>query len=140
MPARLQTTLTNRIQQLLEERQQHADALAGIDQTLEQIRSALQHIGTNGRRRRGRPRGTGRAVGRPRGRRRRRGTFATTAEDMILSLVRQRGGATTREIKEKWKSEGRGGTADNALSKMVKDKKLKRSPIEGQRGSRFSVA
>jgi hypothetical protein len=36
--------------------------------------------------------------------------------------------------------EGRGGRADNAISTMVKEKKLKRNPLHGQQGSRYMVA
>ena len=142
MPTSTPTNLTDRLQRLLEERQQHGDALARIDSTLEQIRFALQAVGgANGKR--GPTRSHAALAKRsaaPRRRRGSRGTFATSATQMILSLAGQRGGATTQEIKAKWKSEGRGGTADNALSKMVRDGKLQRTPLDGQRGSRFTVA
>ena len=140
--------LAHHIQQLLGERQQHADAVARIDAALEPIRSALQSLGgINGKRGPGRPpksEAMAAGVAAPAGGRRRRGrgrrgSYATTADQMILALVGQRGGATTQEIKEQWKAEGRGGTADNALSKMVKDRKLRRAALEGQRGSRFML-
>ena len=142
MPTGTPTNLTDRLQRLLDERQQHADALTRIDSTLEQIRSALHAVGgVNGRRGAGRPRAApAEHSTTPRRRKGKRGTFATSATEMILSLAGQRGGATTQEIKAQWKAEGRGGTADNALSKMVRDGKLKRAPLEGQRGSRFTVA
>ena len=38
-----------------------------------------------------------------------------------------------------WASEGRGGTADNALSKLVRDRKIKRIPLVGERGSHYAV-
>ena len=144
MPIASTTDLADRIQQLLTTRQHHADAMTSIDATLEQIRDALHgiHINEIARRGPGRPRKA--AAVHPgavpaRRRRGRRGTYATTAEEMILALVRKPGGATTRDIKAKWAAESRGGTADNALSKMVKDKKLKRTPLAGQRGSRFAA-
>ena len=129
-----------RIQRLLADRQRHADALAEIDSALEEIRSALQSINGTGI---GRPprshRAAAQALRPSRKRRGRRGMYGKTSDEMILAIVGQRGGATTQEIKARWKAEGRGGTADNALSKMVKDRKLKRTPLVGQRGSRFTL-
>ena len=144
MPIASSPGLADRVQQLLAARQHHADAMTSIDATLEQIRAALRgvHINETARRGPGRPRKpTGAHPGAMLARRRRGrpGTYSTTAEEMILSLVGQRGGATTQEIKAKWSAEGRGGTADNALSKMVTDKMLKRTPLAGQRGSRFAA-
>ena len=73
--------------------------------------------------------------------RRKRGSYAQTADAMILEMAGAKNGATTAEIKGRCKAEGRGGTADNAISKLVRARKLKRSPLgEGQRGSRFTVA
>ena len=50
-------------------------------------------------------------------------------------------GRTEHEkLKKLWASEGRRGTADNVLSHLVKDKKLKRVKLVGLRGSRYSLA
>ena len=89
-----------------------------------------------------RPQGTGSPQAScGRGGKRKRGSYAQTADVMILEMAGARNGATTAEIKARWKAEGRGGTADNALSKLVKARKLKRAPLGvGQRGSRFTVA
>jgi hypothetical protein len=38
------------------------------------------------------------------------------------------------------KGEGRSSSANNALGKLVREKKLKRTPIVGKRGSRYSLA
>ena len=47
---------------------------------------------------------------------------------------------TTQDIKKMWAGEGRGGSADNPLSKMVKAKMLKRTPLgNGMKGSRYSL-
>jgi len=132
------TDLASRLQQLLRERDEHAGALARIERALAQVGAALQvpaGSGANGRRR-GRPPGPAKALGAPRGRRRRR-NFAVTGDELILSMVGQRGGATTQEVKARWKSEGRGGTADNALSKLVRERKLRRIALEDRRGSRY---
>ena len=49
-------------------------------------------------------------------------------------------GATTDEINQQWKSEGRGGNADTTLSQLTKQKKLKREKIKGEKGSRYKAA
>jgi len=63
-----------------------------------------------------------------------------TAADFVLALVKQQTKPTTREINTHWKGAGRPFTADVPLGKLVKEKKLKRTPLVGERGSRYSVA
>lgn len=143
MPTGISAGLTDKLQQLLDERQQHADALARIDETLGQIHSALGSS-PNGRRL-GRPPGrpsfsvaTNGAT--PKKRRRGRGSYATTAEEFVLSFIRSNKNPTSRDINGAWKEEGRGHTAANTLGKLVKDKKLKRTPLGGGlKGSRYSL-
>src|SRR4051812_11361475 len=95
--------LAQRIQQLLEERQQHADAIARIDQVLEGVGAALGNLSPNGRRGR-RPAATAAATQAPaKGRRRRRGRFSTTGDESILAFVKQHKNPTSREIEEHWK-------------------------------------
>jgi hypothetical protein len=136
------THLAQRIQHLLEERQQHADALAHVDGILEQIGAVLRsnHSGLHPGRKPGRPPMTAAVVSAPRKRRRRRGSFATTAEETILAFVKSNKNPIGREIEKHWKSEGRGATAANMLSKMVKARMLKRTPLCGEPGSRYSLA
>jgi hypothetical protein len=138
------TALANRVQQLLDERQQHEEAIQQIDQTLEQIDGLL-----------GLPKGTPamhRKPGRkpktasieapapkPAKRRRGRGEYATTATESILAFVKQKGNPTTQEIRGLWKQEGRGGSADNVLTQLVKAEKLARTPMKDRRGSRYSL-
>jgi hypothetical protein len=69
-----------------------------------------------------------------------RGTFSQTGDQMILGLLAGGKALTTAEINEAWKKDGRGGTADNTLTRLVKDGKLKRESVEGQRGSRYRLA
>jgi hypothetical protein len=135
--------LTARIQQLLDDRQQHADALGAIEQTLAQIGAVLGGTSTNGsvRRKPGRPPAfqwlpPADKPARKQGRK----TFAMTAEQFVLSFVKQQRKPTSREINVHWKSEGRPFTADNTLGKLVREKKLKRTPLVGERGSRYSQA
>lgn len=138
-------SITQRVQRLLDERRRHMDQVAVIDKTLGQIHSLL---GLSGKATAGgfgsaaKPAGTKAPVGRPPGksgkrRRRRRGRFETSAEQSILSFVQKQGNPSTREIQAHWQGEGRGGKADNTLSKLVKSKKLNREPLPNQRGSRY---
>ena len=140
--------LGTRVESLLRQRQEHMDAVAKIDSTVGEIEKLLSGT-VNGRRRGrppGRPRleesGAGAATGAPRGRRRarrKRGSFEVTGEESIINFIKSNKNPTTQEVKKHWASEGRGGTADNALSKLVRDKKIKRIPLEGERGSRYAV-
>lgn len=136
------TDLAQRIQDLLGERQQHAAALARIDETLRRVGAALGEgstgaappspDGSNGRS----------AAAKPAGKKKQgrgRSSFATTGEESVLSFVKQHKNPTGREIEAHWKGEGRGGSAANPLTKLVKEKKLRREPLEGERGSRYST-
>jgi hypothetical protein len=137
--------VAQRIQQLLEERREHQEALARIDQTLGRVGAALG-ASINGR--------PGRKPGRPpaaasasaispatKGRRRQRRKFAVSGDASVLAFVKENRNPTTQEINKHWKQEGRGATADNTLSILTKQKKLKRTPLgNGIRGSRYSIA
>lgn len=123
------------IQKLLEQRQEHLDKVARIDATIARVGAALDGVSSV---KRGRP-PKATAEDQPRkGRRRRR--YKTTAEDSILAFVRQSRNPTTQQIKQHWNGENRGGTADNVLSRLVKDEKLNREPLKEGRGSRYTVA
>jgi hypothetical protein len=45
----------------------------------------------------------------------------------------------TAEINAAWKRNGRGGTADNTLGKLVKQRKLKRTPDQGWTGKQLQL-
>ena len=68
-----------------------------------------------------------------------RGKFAETAEQFIVSLLGGKGMATA-EINKAWQQAGRGGRADQSLAKMVHAKKVKRTSVPGLRGSKYTVA
>jgi hypothetical protein len=68
-----------------------------------------------------------------------RGTFAQTAEQFIVGLLKNGKGLATADINKAWKKEGRGGRADQMLAKMVNAKKLKRTSVPGLRGSLYVV-
>jgi cell division septum initiation protein DivIVA len=126
-----------RIEQLLHDRQEHQEAVTRIDQMLERVGHALESKPP------GRPRGVNHSLATEppvRTRRRRRGKFAVSGDESIIAFIKERKNPTTKDLTKHWASEGRGGTAANALSRLVKEKKLKRTPLEGERGSRYSLA
>jgi hypothetical protein len=141
MPTRISPTdLASRIQTLLEQRQVHADAITHIDQTMAGVIAALSGEPAKPQ--------NGKAIApvaspapRVKGKRRRgRGHFALSAEESILAFVKEHRSATSSEISAHLNGEGRSASASNALGKLVNDRKLKRQPLEGQRGSRYALA
>jgi hypothetical protein len=73
-------------------------------------------------------------------RKRVRRKFAVSGEQVILNFVKGKSNPVGKEIEKHWSSEGRAGTAANLLSKLVKEKRLKRTPLKDERGSRYSLA
>jgi hypothetical protein len=69
---------------------------------------------------------------------RKRGTFKQNASEFVLGLVKGKG-AMTAEIGKKWKAAGRGGKADNALTKLVKEGKVKRTKLAEGQGSLYTL-
>ena len=72
--------------------------------------------------------------------RQKRGEFKQTREEFILSLLKGRKMLTSTEITAAWKKSGRAANADNAMSLMVKARKLKRTKLKGQKGSEYRAA
>ena len=68
-----------------------------------------------------------------------RGGFKQTREEFILSLLKNRKALTSAAINAAWKKSGRAANADNAMSLMVKARKLKRTKLKGQKGSEYRV-
>lgn len=133
--------LTTRIQELLNRRQEHADAIAGIDQTLAQIGKLLGSPAPQAKAA-GKPKPTPAAALKPAAPKPqpKPRSFAVTAPQSLLSFVAARGNPTTQEIQLHWKGEGRTGQLSPILGKLVMSGKLKRTAIPGQRGSRYSLA
>ena len=152
--------LTRLINQLRQERQQHEAAIAEIDATFKAFgitaAGARAEKGKKGKKRattaaaptaakkkgkrRGRkPAAAKRAAGKktPWSRK-----FSETGDELILKYVRDKGGATTEEIRKHWDASGRRGKAENNLTLLVKNGKLKRSKLESTkgRGSIYSVS
>jgi hypothetical protein len=138
----MSSELSTAVQELLTRHQEHLDAARAIDAVLEQIEVLVGK--SNGRRPAlasrqpaVHPPGDESVKSNPRPRRG-RSNYKQTAEEMVLSFVGQHKSPTGREINQHWKSQGRPWSADVTLGKLVREKKLKRSPLEGQRGSRYS--
>jgi len=62
-----------------------------------------------------------------------------TAEELVLAFVRDQRNPTGREVNEHWRAAGRPWSADVTLGKLVKAKRLRRTPLDGERGSRYST-
>ena len=125
------------VQQLKSERQAYVDAIAQIDATFEQF-----GIAATPRKRRGRPPGSGKGAAKKtttKKGRRKRGRFSQSGDDSVLAFVKGKGSATTKDINDHWSKEGRGGRADNTITRLFKAKKLKRQNIKGARGSRYTA-
>ena len=150
MPPTNTATLSSRLDQLIQQRQQHVEAADQLTATIEQIASLL---GTSlGGNRRGRPPGHRASTRwadarRPRrrrdprppprpGRARRLKSAAMNQSSTSSAPTRTPPPRTSRNTGP---AKRRGGTADNALSKLVREKKIKRFPLDGQHGSRFAV-
>ena len=131
-------SLTDRIQQLLDEREQHANAIVGIDQTLEQISGLLGGV-KPGRKAAQKPAAMPFASEPPATKARRRQRFTISGGESVLAFVKEQGKPTSQEIERQWTAEGRKGRAAKALSKLTREKKLKRTKLKGERGSRYSV-
>lgn len=126
-----------KIQQLLEERARHAEALVEIDKTLEGIGALLGTSLTERQRGPGRPPKLESGAEGKRRPKRGRGAYEVTADQFVLDFVKEQKNPTTREINAFWKSVGRGHNAGNTLVRLVKMRQLKRVPLEGERGSRY---
>ncbi len=143
MPIRISpVNLAERINQLQAQRQEHAEAIAQIDQALQQIRSLVDPlIGRRGAPVKAMPVAPVSQVSAPptRGGRRRRRSFPLTGEESVLQFVQERGNPSTGEIVAHWRSEGRGGKADNALTRLVAERQLNRDANTDGRGSRYTL-
>ena len=134
-------TTTRELQKLLgqlqAERSGHEKAIADIDETFQQFGITPQPRKRRGRPP-GRPKGSTKKATKKSGRRKRR-KFSQTGDESVISFVKSKGSATTKEINGHWSKEGRGGKADNSLTNLVKAGELKRKNIKGARGSVYTA-
>ncbi|MCX5662581.1 MAG: hypothetical protein NTW19_23110 [Planctomycetota bacterium] len=125
---------------LRSERAEAEARIAEIDKIFAQlgIGSAPVKVGAK----RGRPAGSGKkakAGASAGGKRRKRGKFSTTGEASVLGFLKSHDKASAADVNKHWQAEGRGGKADNTLTKLVKDGQLKRFEVKGERGGRYSI-
>jgi hypothetical protein len=125
---------------------------AKLQQRIDEIEEVFGSVGTASgggrvggggavRRKPGRPPGSGntRKSG-GRGGRRKRGSFSISGEESVFQFVKSTGKPNAAEVNKHWQKEGRGGKADNTLTKLVKDGRLKRVQVKGERGGRYQAA
>jgi hypothetical protein len=133
--------LAEALRQLQAERQGHADAIRAIDQAFEELGISAMPA----KRRPGRPKGATKTaaeaknVAKKAAKRGTGGSSKRTANDFVLGLFTGAKKLTTAQIIAEWRKAERGSKADNTLSKLVGDKKLKREKIKGGQGSWYSL-
>lgn len=143
MPNATAKELSSLIDRLKRDRQQHVDAIAEIDSIFQQYGISAEGAPSVGKRRPGRPPGSGsRTKPGRRGRKRTRGKFATSGNDSVLSFVKAAGkkGVSSADVAKHWSSEGRAGGPFVALRNLETKGEIKRSSVPGQRGSRYTSA
>ncbi|HEY7118077.1 MAG TPA: hypothetical protein VH475_15925 [Tepidisphaeraceae bacterium] len=133
------TDLAEQIKRLEADRKRHARAMAEIDEVLARIHDALSALSS----------GPLSVAFRPSGNRitpffgeipqekRRRGRFNQTAIDSVLHFIRDRGNPSTAEINSHWREEGRKGTVNVTLLKLLKERRILRQSDASVRGSRY---
>jgi hypothetical protein len=132
------TNLPEKIKQLQLDRQKHAEAIAAIDKALQRVSEALGGLKESG----------GQAI--PEALRldlasdqlrfvRRKGKFAQTAEVSVMELIRRTGTPTTAQINAHWRNEGRCGTANVTILKLLQQGLIKRIADPTVRGSRYML-
>jgi FaeA-like protein len=133
--------LPNVIQQLLEKRKQHTEAISQIDQTLARVNAALR--GTQAPATASKPPAAPAAQALiVKAKKPGLTRFAVSATDLVLKFIREKKTPTTKEINQHLLSQGRSvGAVSNALSVLTAAKKLKRTPLgKGMMGSTYSIA
>jgi len=129
------------VDELQAERAQHAAAIEEIDRTFASLGITASSSAPKPGKKRGRPAGSKNKTTKSAGgdQSRKRGSFGKTGEETVIEFVKANANCTTADVNNYWKAEGRKGSADNALTKLVKEKKIKRKNIPGQRGSQFKA-
>ena len=129
-------TLPNDVQLLLNEHQQHQASLLEIDHKLAQVTTALTGTATAAF-----PKAASPATpSTPAKRRGRKPAGGITADEFVLAFVQSQDKPSTADVSKHWSRQKRKGTANNMLTKLVKEKKLKRIAAAGVRGSVYAVA
>ena len=133
--------LAGKIQQLQADRRRHVEAMAAIDRVLGTVDQALRGALPEASLPRADEQG-GEIVYRsvPPAEPRRRGRFGLTGIESVLDFIRRQVDPTTAEINAHWRREGRKGTANVTLLKLLKEGMIRREADPTVRGSRYRVA
>jgi hypothetical protein len=134
--------LAGKIQQLQVDRQRHLEAMAAIDRVLDQIGAALEVAPKPAPRDGAATTASGDSVVRREvfSEPRRRGRFEKTGIDSVVDFIRERCNPTTAEINAHWHAEGRKGTANVTILKLLQDGSIRREQDPLIRGSRYLLA
>ncbi|MFG0250682.1 MAG: hypothetical protein ACF8OB_17490 [Phycisphaeraceae bacterium JB051] len=134
------------VKKLQDERAAHVKEIEAIDLTFAQLGIESETAAAApAKKRRGRPAGSGKkakavkkTTKKKTGKRTRK-SFSVSGDESVLTFVAANPGCTTAQVNEHWTTEGRAGKADNALGKLVKEGKVARKNIKGQRGSTYKA-
>jgi hypothetical protein len=144
MLTRYQSDLAEQIKRLQVDRQRHAQAMAEIDDVLARINDALNAVRSIPAMERAVSGHEGRAPIMteifPQQPRRRRGRFNQTAIQSVLAFIGERGNPSTAEINGHWRVEGRKGTVNVTLLKLLNEGRIRRVQDDAIRGSRYTLA
>lgn len=114
--------LAQKVARLQADRERHLAAIKSIDDALLKVQAALASPGLSA------PVEDGRRA---------RGKFPTTAEESVLGFIRKQGNPETAEINAHWRGEGRKGTANVTILKLLKQGLIVRKEDHRVRGSRY---
>ncbi|NOX59809.1 MAG: hypothetical protein GXP29_13270 [Planctomycetes bacterium] len=149
--------LVSLVGRLQTEREAHVNAISTIDEAFSKLGMEASGVSrprvgrppgsgkkavAKARRGPGRPPGSKSAGAKPAGKKRKARRFKTTANDLIMSLVKKTGakGVSSGDIKRRWAAAGRPGEPYNTLGELVRSKKIVRKEIKGERGSRYAIS
>lgn len=127
-----ESNLSGMISRLEADRQRHARAILEIDRVLEQVGRAVGALQGD----------VGATPDAPRlelmlPARGKRGKFSLTGELSVLEFIGREGRPTTAEINAHWRREGRRGTANVILLRLLKTNQITRQLDPAVRGSRY---
>jgi stalled ribosome alternative rescue factor ArfA len=78
------------------------------------------------------------AAAKPATNRRGRGNYKQTADEYVLSLLAGGKVMSTSDLVAAWGESGRGGKIDNALTRLVKERRVKREKAKQGKGSLYT--